>query len=421
MRTVCACFVTHACLDQFVDIRQLIDPPAQLDHPLHLIGGQRQNGLIAKLFVQLLVGHRPMDIAERLLHETADLFARRQFHFDVRLILGKRRIAHGGRALAHAFDGWIVHGFVGVFANTRLAAHQADGRAMINGKLALQTARDVLLVAEIQHQRRHAQAHRADGFRRRLVFVMNLNRAVDGGVIHNSAWKWFIGVGAQIEVDAQSCRDLGQIVLRRLHRRKASWTFQTMYTRREPGLREQRRGVAILRRAARMQRLRHGPEHLAQSRRLRGREPDGPNHLLLRQADQLADGDCGAEYARRTGDVPADVVVRGINRVPDPRLGFKSQDERVHKIAATYLIRTGVGKQRRCYRRTWMNVILGRGVVVVVHVRADAVHQRSVQRINALGAPQNARGAADRRMERTRTSRYSPPGRDSRPARIRCN
>ena len=61
-----------------------------------------------------------------------------------------------------------------------------------------------------------------------LMFVMNLDRAVDGGVIHDAARKWFIGVGAKIEVDAEAGGDLGQIVLGRLHRREASRAFEAV-------------------------------------------------------------------------------------------------------------------------------------------------------------------------------------------------
>jgi hypothetical protein len=48
-----------------------------------------------------------------------------------------------------------------------------------------------------------------------------------------------------------------------------------------------------------------------------------------------------------------------------------------------------------------MAVVLGRRVVVVVDVRADAVHQRGEQRVEPLGASEHARrGRSGERTER---------------------
>src|SRR5579862_57354 len=134
---------------------------------------------------------------------------------------------------------------------------------MVDGELTLQSACDVLLVAEIQHERSDSEANCAYGIGRDSVFVMNLDSSIDGGVIHDSARKRFIGVGAQIEIDAESMSNLGQIVLGRLDRDKTSRTLETVYAGGESGFCEQRRSVAILRGTAWMERFRHGTEHLA--------------------------------------------------------------------------------------------------------------------------------------------------------------
>ena len=129
-----------------------------------------------------------------------------------------------------------------------------------------------------------------------------------------------------------------------------------------------------------------------------------------RQADQFADSDRGTEHAGRSGDVPADVVMRGINGVADARFGFESEDERVHEIAAADFVGAGISEERRGHRRTGVNIILRRGVVVIVDMGADAVHQRGVQRIDAFGASENACGRAGRRTARTRTWRLFTAG-----------
>jgi hypothetical protein len=52
-------------------------------------------------------------------------------------------------------------------------------------------------------------------------------------------------------------------------------------------------------------------------------------------------------------------------------------------------LRDGAGGRDRHAR---VNVVLRQRVVVLVHVRADAVHERSVQRVEAFGAAEHARG-----------------------------
>ena len=123
--------------------------------------------------------------------------------------------------------------------------------------------------------------------------------------------------------------DLRQIVVRRLHGGEAARPFDAALAGGEARLRQQRRRVAVLRRAAGMKRLAHRAEHLAQPGRLRGRQADRPHHLLLVKPEQLADRGRRAEHAGGAGDVPADIVVRGIDRVADARLGLEAEDERV--------------------------------------------------------------------------------------------
>ena len=65
---------------------------------------------------------------------------------------------------------------------------------------------------------------------------------------------------------------------------------------------------------------------------LRRREAERPDHLLLGQAEQLAARRRGAEHARRAGDVPAAIVMRGIDGVADAALHFDAENERVQEL-----------------------------------------------------------------------------------------
>ena len=135
--------------------------------------------------------------------------------------------------------------------------------------------------------------------------VVQLDRAIDRGMIHDAARVGLVGVGAQVEIDAEPCRDLREVVGRRLDRREAARTFDAVHARREAFLGEQRRGVAVLCRTSGVERLRHRAEHLAQTRGLCRRQPDGPDHFLHRQFHQPADRGRGPEHAGGAGDVPA--------------------------------------------------------------------------------------------------------------------
>ena len=53
-----------------------------------------------------------------------------------------------------------------------------------------------------------------------------------------------------------------------------------------------------------------------------------------RKAEQFADRDGGAEDSGGPGDVPANIVMRGIYGVADAHLGFEAGDEGFHEIAA---------------------------------------------------------------------------------------
>ena len=55
-------------------------------------------------------------------------------------------------------------------------------------------------------------------------------------------------------------------------------------------------------------------------------------------------------------------------------------------------IRARIGEQRRRHRRRGVHVVLRRGVVEIVDVRTDAVHQRGVQRVETFRAPEHRGG-----------------------------
>ncbi len=286
----------------------------------------------------------------------------------------------------------IVDRLVGVFLNAGLPAHQTDRGAVIDRELSLQASRDVLLIAEVHHERRHTQPHGLDTVWRRPVLVVKLNGAVDRRMIDDAARERLVRVRAQIEIDAEPRRDLRQIERGRLHRGEPARSLDAVLPGREPLLREQRRNVAVLRGSTGVECLAHRPEHLAQAGGLSRRQADRPHHLLDRQTEEAPNRRRRAKHAGRSGDVPSHVVVRRVDGIRHARFGLEAQDEGQHEVAAAHRIGARVRHQRRCHGRGGMAVVFRRRVVVVVHVRADAVHERRVQRIEPVGSPKNAGG-----------------------------
>jgi hypothetical protein len=228
-----------------------------------------------------------------------------------------------------------------------------------------------------------------------MELAVQLAAAVDRRVHDEAARVGLVGVVAQLEVFAEAGRHLGEIVVCRRYGSEAARPFERLLAGGEICLAEQCRRVTVLCGAARLKRLRHRAKHLADAGRLRCRQAERPHHLLGVEAEQLADRGGGAEHARRRGDVPAGRVVRGIHGVADARFHLEPQDERVHEIAARHRVRARIGEQCRADGHARMNEILGQSVVVLVDVRADAVHQRRVQRVETLGAAEHAgRGVA---------------------------
>ncbi len=80
-----------------------------------------------------------------------------------------------------------------------------------------------------------------------------------------------------------------------------------------------------------------------------------------------------------------------------------------------------VGEERRGDRRRRVAVVLRRRVVVVVDVRADAVHQRRVQRVEPLGRARARWPCAHPRTASARESRCPSPDAGCRRSRSPCS
>ncbi len=128
------------------------------------------------------------------------------------------------------------------------------------------------------------------------------------------------------------------------------------------------------------------PNDFPQTDRLRCREPERPDHLLLVEAEQLAGRRRRAEHPGGAGDVPADVVVIGIDRVADPAFGFDAEHQRVEKILARHRLHLRQRQDRRGDRAGRMDDGFQMGVVIVEDVARHAVDESGIHDVKALPA-----------------------------------
>jgi len=91
----------------------------------------------------------------------------------------------------------------------------------------------------------------------RPLVPVQLDRALNGRMVDDAARERFIGVAAKVKVDAEVRGHLRQVVLRGLHRRKSTRTFDAVLTGGKTGLGEDGGGVAVLRRPTGVKRLAH--------------------------------------------------------------------------------------------------------------------------------------------------------------------
>src|SRR3954462_8642795 len=152
----------HGGSDELADVGQIACAPAQCDQLSYLLCRQHDGRLVAKFFFQLAVGHRPAEIADGMLHDLSDALAIGELDLYAHRVFGHARVRRRDYFLAHRSDVRIVHGLIGELEQARFAAYEADGRRMENGELAFEAYADVLLVAQIEHERCDTQAHCRD-------------------------------------------------------------------------------------------------------------------------------------------------------------------------------------------------------------------------------------------------------------------
>ena len=139
-----------------------------------------------------------------------------------------------------------------------------------------------------------------------------------------------------------------------------------------------------------MEALAHGPEHLAEAGRLGSSDAQCPGHLLDIESEDLADSRRSAEHAGRAGDVPADVVVRGIDSVADPAFDLDAKDEGVQELSARHRQALRQRQERRGNGTCRMDDGLQMRVVEIEDVARNAVEERGIEDVDPFGAAQNA-------------------------------
>src|SRR5690606_32164726 len=167
-------------------ILELVDPPALLDQGIDAGRGEDSNGLVAELLLELRVAQRALQVTERFLDEELQHTPVVELDLDVDLVLADRGVRRRGRDRAQAREDRVVQRLVGELGEPALAARETDRRGVIDRVLRLQRAPQILVIAEVEHERRDAQPHRLDRRGVRPVALAYPAAAVDRRV-HDEA------------------------------------------------------------------------------------------------------------------------------------------------------------------------------------------------------------------------------------------
>ena len=166
-----------------------------------------------------------------------------------------------------------------------------------------------------------------------LVFIAKLNASVDHRVDHEAASVRLVGVAVDLETVAEAVGDDGEIVFGADQIGPAAFRLDALQRAGKTFLGEKGGQHAVLRRAAGMKALGHRAEHFPNSDRLRCRQPDRVAHPLFVEPEDPAGRNRSAEYAGRTGGVPADVAERRLHRARDPAFRLEAHHHRGDEVA----------------------------------------------------------------------------------------
>ena len=224
-----------------------------------------------------------------------------------------------------------------------------------------------------------------------IAACAQLRRGVDARVDDDAAGEGLVGVERDLEAAAELVGDLVPVVLRRHDLRVAARRFERARARREALRREQRRDQARACRAPRMERLGHRAELLAQAYRLRRGDAERHRGLRFVELEQACAGRGRAEHAGRARDVPAAVVVIGVEGVAHAARHVDAEDERVDQRPTACAGVLGQRQRGRSHRTGRVDDRLQVRVVEVERVRRDAVDERGARHVDLVRATEDAR------------------------------
>ena len=151
----------------------------------------------------------------------------------------------------------------------------------------------------------------------------------------------------------------------------------------------QRRHQAHPRCATRVKGLGHGAKLFTQANRLRGGNADRHLGALGVQLEQAGAGGSAAQHAGGAGDVPAPVVVVGVNGVADTAGDLNADHQGVDQRTPRHLQVLAQRQQGRRHRASRVDDGFQVGVVKVKGVRADAIQQGGAGHVHPVAPAQH--------------------------------
>ncbi|MNN14600.1 hypothetical protein D3C81_1276740 [compost metagenome] len=221
------------------------------------------------------------------------------------------------------------------------------------------------------------------------ALLAQLHAGVDAGVDHDAAGKRLVGVERDLEAAAQFVGNLVPVGLGRDHLHEAARRLQRLRARGIAVPRHQRRHQPGARRAARVERLGHGAELLAQAHRLGSGDAQRHRRAVLVQPKQARAGRRRTQHAGGTGDVPATVVVVRIHGVAHAAGHVDAQHHGIGHGAAAGAGVLGQRQHGGGHRAGRVDDGLQVRIVEIERMRGNAIHQRGAGHVHLVPAAQH--------------------------------
>ena len=160
-------------------------------------------GKSGEFLLQIRIGHRPREAADRVLDPLLHHAPVGQGERDRRGIRRERRVDGGTHATAEIDHRRVAHCAVTELPLAAVALDQRDRGRVEDTEFAFEPGSRFGFAGQLQHQRMHAERNRADRSGLNPVMIAELHAGIDRGVDYDTAGERLVAVGQNLVARAE--------------------------------------------------------------------------------------------------------------------------------------------------------------------------------------------------------------------------